>query len=44
MQGKWDEAQKQYETILHDDPTAKGRYLYGRLLLSRPGGDAAAIA
>jgi tetratricopeptide (TPR) repeat protein len=45
MQGKWDEAQKQYETILHDDPTAKGvHYLYGRLLLSRPGGDAAAIA
>jgi tetratricopeptide (TPR) repeat protein len=45
MQGKWDEAQKQYETILHDDPSAKGvHYLYGRLLLSRPAGDAAAIA
>jgi tetratricopeptide (TPR) repeat protein len=45
MQGKWDEAQKQYEVILHDDPTAKGvHYLYGRLLLSRPNGDAAAIA
>jgi tetratricopeptide (TPR) repeat protein len=45
MQGKWDEAQKQYETILQDDPTAKGvHYLYGRLLLSRPNGDAAAIA
>ena len=45
MQGKWDEAQKQYEIILQDDPTAKGvHYLYGRLLLSRPNGDAAAIA
>jgi tetratricopeptide (TPR) repeat protein len=45
MQGKWDEAQKQYEAILQDDPAAKGvHYLFGRLLLSRPGGDASAIA
>ena len=45
MQGKWDEAQKEYENILKDDPTAKGvHYLYGRLLLSKPAGDAAAIA
>jgi tetratricopeptide (TPR) repeat protein len=44
-QGKWDEAQKQYEEMLKADPTAKGvHYLYGRLLLSKPGGDAAAIA
>jgi tetratricopeptide (TPR) repeat protein len=45
LQGKWDEAQKQYEAILQDDPAAKGvHYLFGRLLLSRPGGDASAIA
>jgi tetratricopeptide (TPR) repeat protein len=45
MQGKWDEAQKQYEAILQDDPAAKGvHYLFGRLLLSQPAGDASAIA
>ncbi len=45
MQGKWDEAQKEYENIVKADPTAKGvHYLYGRLLLSKPGGDAAAMA
>jgi tetratricopeptide (TPR) repeat protein len=45
MQGKWDEAQREYEDILQGDPSAKGvHYLFGRLLLSKPGGDAAAIA
>jgi tetratricopeptide (TPR) repeat protein len=45
MQGKWDEAQREYQDILQAEPTAKGvHYLFGRLLLSKPSGDAAAIA
>jgi tetratricopeptide (TPR) repeat protein len=45
MQGKWDEAQREYEDMLKADPTARGvHYLFGRLLLSKPGGDAAALA
>jgi tetratricopeptide (TPR) repeat protein len=44
MQGKWDEAQREYEDILKNDPNEPSiHYLLGRLLLSRPQGDAAAI-
>ena len=44
MQGKWDEAQTQYEDILQKNPTEPGiHYLEGRLLLSKPNGDEAAI-
>jgi tetratricopeptide (TPR) repeat protein len=45
MQGKWDEAQTQYQDILSKNPDEPGiHYLLGRLLLSKPQGDAAAIA
>jgi tetratricopeptide (TPR) repeat protein len=45
MQGKWDEAQREYEDLLKADPTARGvHYLFGRLLLSKPNGDATALA
>ena len=41
MQGKWDEAKREYETILAKDPNAVGiHYLLGRLYLSRPDADA----
>jgi tetratricopeptide (TPR) repeat protein len=44
MQGKWDEAQTQYEDILVKNPNEPGiHYLFGRLLLSKPQGDEAAI-
>ena len=44
MQGKWDEAQREYEDILAKNPDAPSiHYLLGRLLLSKPQGDAAAI-
>jgi tetratricopeptide (TPR) repeat protein len=44
MQGKWDEAQTQYEDILSKNPNEPGiHYLFGRLLLSKPQGDEAAI-
>jgi len=37
MQGNWDEAQHQYETILKRDPQEPGiHFLLGRALLSRP--------
>jgi tetratricopeptide (TPR) repeat protein len=37
MQGKWDLAQREYETILQKDPNARGiHFLLGRLLLSKP--------
>jgi tetratricopeptide (TPR) repeat protein len=37
MQGKWQPAQLEYETILQKDPNAHGiHFLLGRLLLSRP--------
>lgn len=37
MQGKWDEAQREYETILEKEPNAQGiHYLLGRLYLSKP--------
>ena len=45
MQGKWDEAQREYDDILQTDPTTKGvHYLLGRLMLSKPGGDATSLA
>lgn len=41
MQGKWDDAQREYETILEEHPdTPSIHYLLGRLLLSRPEGNA----
>jgi tetratricopeptide (TPR) repeat protein len=44
MQGKWDEAQTQYEDMLAKNPDEPGiHYLLGRLLLSKPQGDDAAI-
>jgi tetratricopeptide (TPR) repeat protein len=37
MQGKWDEAQREYENMIEEHPDALGlHYLLGRLLLSRP--------
>ncbi|MGB2644259.1 MAG: tetratricopeptide repeat protein [Candidatus Acidiferrum sp.] len=40
MQGKWDEAQREYEAIIEKYPDTQGiHYLLGRLLLSRPDAD-----
>ncbi len=37
MQGRWDEAQREYEEMIGQEPNAPGiHYLFGRLLLSRP--------
>jgi len=37
MQGKWQQAQLEYEGIIQKDPNARGiHFLLGRLLLSRP--------
>lgn len=37
IQGKWDDAQKEYEQILQQDPKRKGiHYRMGRVLLSNP--------
>ena len=37
MQGKWEQAQLEYEGIIQKDPDARGiHFLLGRLLLSRP--------
>ena len=47
MEGKWEEAQKEYEGMIQKDPNARGiHFLLGRLLLSRPdaGPDASARA
>jgi tetratricopeptide (TPR) repeat protein len=47
MQGKWDQALKQYEAVLQKNPTAPGiHFRIGRLLLSKPnpGPDMAAQA
>jgi tetratricopeptide (TPR) repeat protein len=45
MQGKWDDAQREYETILQEHPDTQSiHYLLGRLLLSRPNVDANATA
>ncbi|HEY2822304.1 MAG TPA: tetratricopeptide repeat protein [Candidatus Acidoferrum sp.] len=44
MQGRWDEAQREYEEILAKNPDEPSiHYLLGRLLLSKPQGDAAAV-
>lgn len=44
MQNKWDEAQREYEDILKNSPNEPSiHYLLGRLLLSKPQGDAASI-
>jgi tetratricopeptide (TPR) repeat protein len=43
MQGKWDEAQREYEAMIAKEPGAPSlHYLLGRLLLSRPQPDASA--
>jgi tetratricopeptide (TPR) repeat protein len=37
MQGKWDEAQREYEVMIEKEPETPGiHFLYGRLFLSRP--------
>jgi tetratricopeptide (TPR) repeat protein len=41
MQGKWDEAQREYEGMIEKEPDSAGlHFLLGRLLLSRPDADA----
>ncbi|MGB7284791.1 MAG: tetratricopeptide repeat protein [Candidatus Acidiferrum sp.] len=43
VQGKWDEAEREYEGMIQKDPNAPGiHYLLGRLLLSRPDADSKA--
>jgi tetratricopeptide (TPR) repeat protein len=44
MQGKWDEAQREYEDMIAKEPDAPTlHYLLGRLLLSRPQPDAKSV-
>jgi tetratricopeptide (TPR) repeat protein len=44
MQGKWDEAQREYEEMISKEPDAPSlHYLLGRLLLSRPQPDANSV-
>ncbi|MGB2635106.1 MAG: tetratricopeptide repeat protein [Candidatus Acidiferrum sp.] len=41
MQGKWDEAQHEYESMIQKEPNSPGlHFLLGRALLSRPDADA----
>ena len=41
MQGKWDEAQREYEDMIQKEPNMPGvHFLLGRALLSRPDGNA----
>jgi tetratricopeptide (TPR) repeat protein len=43
VQGKWDEAEREYEGMIQTEPDAPGiHYLLGRLLLSRPDADSKA--
>ena len=43
MQGKWDEAQREYEVMIEKEPNTPGlHYLMARLCLSRPDSDAKA--
>jgi len=43
VQGKWDEAEREYEGMIAKEPEAPGiHYLLGRLLLSRPDADSKA--
>jgi tetratricopeptide (TPR) repeat protein len=45
MQGKWDEAQREYEEMIEKNPDSSGlHFLLGRLLLSKPGADATAAS
>jgi tetratricopeptide (TPR) repeat protein len=45
VQGKWDEAAKQYEEILAQNPNLPGiHFLVGRMLLSKPDADQARVA
>ena len=45
LQGKWDDAAKQYEEVLKKTPDARGiHFRMGRLLLSKPGGSEDEIA
>jgi tetratricopeptide (TPR) repeat protein len=40
MQGKWDDAQREYETMIEKEPDSNGlHFLLGRLLLSKPNPD-----
>jgi len=40
MQGKWDDAQREYEAMIQKEPNTPGlHFLLGRLLLSRPDAD-----
>jgi tetratricopeptide (TPR) repeat protein len=44
MQGKWDEAQREYEEMIQKEPDAPSvHYLLGRLLLSKPDPDPNAV-
>jgi len=44
MQGKWDEAQREYEEMIAKEPDAPSlHYLLGRLLLSRPQPEAKSV-
>jgi tetratricopeptide (TPR) repeat protein len=44
LQGKWDEAKREYEEMIEKAPDAPGlHFLLGRLLLSRPEPDAASL-
>jgi tetratricopeptide (TPR) repeat protein len=41
MQGKWDDAEREYENMIEKNPNTPGiHFLLGRLLLSRPDADA----
>jgi tetratricopeptide (TPR) repeat protein len=41
MQGKWDDAQREYEAMIQEEPNMPGlHFLLGRSLLSRPDADA----
>jgi tetratricopeptide (TPR) repeat protein len=43
MQGKWDDAQREYEAMIEKEPNTPGlHFLLGRLLLSKPDPDAKA--
>ncbi len=43
LQGKWGDAQREYEAMIEKEPNAAGlHFLLGRLLLSRPDADAGA--
>jgi tetratricopeptide (TPR) repeat protein len=44
MQGKWDQAQREYEDMIEKEPNTQGlHFLLGRALVSRPDADAKAL-